>query len=111
MAKTSSSAGTYAFFVCVILIVLLLAIIAWRVWRSREVNKPGSSKFIVPNKQAPSTKYKTPAEVDKVTEAVQAMYQPVEFGTRTGKQQVFRTSKGLRSYDVNEMGMPLPTKR
>lgn len=32
-------------------------------------------------------------------------------GTRTGRRCVFSTSKGLRSYEVNEYGMPMPRKK
>lgn len=41
-------------------------------------------------------------------DAVQALYVPKRVGHRTGKLRVFPTNKGLRVYDTNEWGAPVP---
>ena len=37
-------------------------------------------------------------------------YQPKESGHRTGQSRLFLTNKGLRSYEVNSEGYPVPNK-
>lgn len=40
--------------------------------------------------------------------ALATMYVPKEVGHRTGQQRVFITNKGLRVYETNEHGWPMP---
>lgn len=40
--------------------------------------------------------------------ALTTMYVPKEVGHRTGHQRVFITNKGLRVYETNEHGWPMP---
>jgi hypothetical protein len=39
---------------------------------------------------------------------VKPMYKPTDVGHRTGHKRVFISSKGLRVYDTNEHGWPMP---
>ena len=41
---------------------------------------------------------------------VSAHYQPRDFGHRTGVYRVFNTNKGLRTYEINSEGYPLPPR-
>lgn len=41
--------------------------------------------------------------------ALTTMYVPKEVGHRSGMQRVFLTNKGLRVYETNEHGWPMPT--
>lgn len=45
---------------------------------------------------------------DDVEKRVTAMYVPKDVGHRTGRKKVFITNKGLRVYETNEQGLPLP---
>lgn len=39
---------------------------------------------------------------------VKPMYKPADVGHRTGHKRVFISSKGLKVYDTNEHGWPMP---
>lgn len=52
-----------------------------------------------------------PSEQDPVTRRISRMYVPTETGHRTGTRRVFVTNKGLRVYETNEQGLPLPNSR
>lgn len=65
--------------------------------------------LVTTNKKTIHTTNTTRHEQDK-KQVMTKYYKPKLVGHSTGKKRVFVTNKGLRVYDVNEFGMPLPAK-
>lgn len=81
----------------VIVIVLVVLVVKYK--RRRAV-------VVAP---APTTGKPVSAVEDEVVKKfMKPMYKPQEVGHRTGRFKVFQTNKGVRTYEVNELGFPMP---
>ncbi len=61
-----------------------------------------------PSAGVPDTAHREPKKVQAPEKALSTMYVPTEVGHPVGRERVFLTNKGLRTYPVNEYGFPLP---
>jgi len=100
-------ASTTSTIILVLLVFCILAALFFLVYywfKIRQVSKSGNAKAKNNNQrqQQNQRSYKPPE--------VKSLYVPQEVGHRTGKQRLFNSSKGLRLYEVNEFGAPMPQK-
>jgi Na+-translocating ferredoxin:NAD+ oxidoreductase RnfG subunit len=125
-AVTFSSQKNQQTISLVILVVLCCVLIVGVYWylklrvKSVKAEKPQlvQQPVVPPPKvnDLENTKSRTVESIQPIIESkphqivVKPMYVPVETGVRTGEKHVFMTSKGLRVYEVNEFGFPLPKK-
>jgi len=107
--KSSShfSASGIALAVCVSLSILLLIIYVIRFRYAKHKVTPNVAPLQIPDKII-NTHYKSPDQVKERQIAITSMYIPKAIGDPTGKFRLFNTSKGLRSYEINSMGLPIP---
>lgn len=81
------------------LMAILVAAYMWKRFRAR----PHPAQV----KPTPPTSL-TKVEEEVVKKFMKPMYKPQEVGHRTGHYKLFQTNKGVRRYEVNELGFPMP---
>jgi nitric oxide reductase large subunit len=96
-----------ALFALIVTISLLVTVGLYYWMRTKGMDWFRRSKVVL---DKPSSSQKK-AEKDPVVAKVTTMYKPVNVGDRTGEKRVFITNKGLRVYDVNSAGLPLPPQK
>lgn len=95
--------------VCIVLVILVMAYY----WFQLRKKPHSSSSTTASTKQSSSkkTENRKNNESDPILAKVKPMYKPAEVGHRSGRQKLFLTSKGLRSYETNEFGFPMPDRK
>lgn len=113
VASSTASSPVYVFLLANVALFLCFGLYYW--FRLRSSGPPSAiSKRLIPNTKsrtpaAPVAPPPPPSDVpDVVEKRIKPMYIPREVGHRTGQKRVFVTNKGLRAYEVNEHGWPLP---
>lgn len=80
----------------VLLITLLVVVVIVLYWKFRQGDDSSASSAELQGKKKTNRK------------TLKAMYTPQPVGVPTGHKRLFKTNKGLRVYDTNEKGWPLP---
>lgn len=93
--------------VCIILVILVMAYYWFQLRK-----KSNLSSTSQPQQQSSKKQEKRKnQDDDPILAKVKPMYKPAEVGHRSGRQKLFLTSKGLRSYETNEFGFPMPARK
>lgn len=82
--------------VLLITLLVVVVIVLYRKYRQGEDSSSDSTDSQVEKKNKKNRK------------TLKAMYTPQSVGVRTGNKRLFKTNKGLRVYDTNEKGWPMP---
>jgi predicted lipid-binding transport protein (Tim44 family) len=95
-------------FLIFVLVLLILVGFGFMYFRNKPTSAPSgragaaaSAAHRMPQPKRPGQ----PADPNKT------MYIPKEIGTRTGQKKVFQTNRGLRLYETNEHGFPMPAPK
>jgi hypothetical protein len=104
MREKNMTPAAISLLICVILVILVIAYY-WFQLRQVISGKHKSPSAVVVEQQQQKRKD------DPVLAKVKPMYKPVEVGHRTGREKLFMTSKGLRSYETNEFNFPMPPRK
>lgn len=100
MAHPKKSGDSYELYFAIVVGVFALFAIYYFI-KLRTVTSPRHKGVSRKDLEAGSK----PAVEKKIT----AMYVPKDVGHRTGHKKVFITNKGLRVYETNEQGLPVPS--
>lgn len=86
-----------ALVVTLVLLITLLVVVVFVLYRKFRQGNDSSTTFA-----------ELQVEKKKNRKTLKAMYTPQPVGVPTGHKRLFQTNKGLRVYDTNEKGWPLP---
>ena len=118
-SSSSSSSLVSVYFIVVVALFVLFGLYYWFKVRSASNQKRKSQISRKDVLGIPDTTHRETVETvtvvpgDRTTvvppeKALTTMYVPKDVGHRTGYQRVFITNKGLRVYETNEHGWPMP---
>jgi len=93
--------------VCVVMVFLFWPRI--KLLLQKRKDKSTMRRVVDANAPSPAQVQDRAERIDPVANAVKPLYKPQDIGHRTGNKRVFITNKGLRTYDTNEKGLPMPT--
>ena len=100
--------------VSIVLMILFVLYYWFFVYSTKSTSR--SSRILKNDVLPPNTKHRPEVVVNDKGSAsspqtlpgLKPMYAPKEVGHRSGQERVFITNKGLRVYETNEQGWPMP---